>query len=115
MPGRRRAPVKRPCAQKTARRAESFPLILRIEEPLTDAINYVQAMYLMGYGLASRSGRRCDRGARGRNQAASRSREKDLERGAEGETRSKAHPAAKKELRVTKTKRKRNRRVGWPN
>jgi hypothetical protein len=45
MPGRRRAPVKRPRAQKTARRAESFPLILRIEEPLTDAIN------LTGCGL----------------------------------------------------------------
>jgi hypothetical protein len=53
MPGRRRAPVKRPRAQKTARRAESFPLILRIEEPLTDAINYVQALYLMGFGLIS--------------------------------------------------------------
>jgi hypothetical protein len=39
--------------QKTARRADSFPLILRIEEPLTDAINYVQALYLMGYGLIS--------------------------------------------------------------
>jgi hypothetical protein len=51
MPRRRRAPVKRPRAQKTARRAESFPLILRIEEPLIDAINYVQALYLMGYGL----------------------------------------------------------------
>lgn len=53
MPGRRRAPVRRSRAQKTARRADSFPLILRIEEPLTDAINYVQAMYLMGYGLIS--------------------------------------------------------------
>lgn len=53
MPGRRRAPVKRSRAQKTARRAESFPLILGIEEPLTDAINYVQALYLMGYGLIS--------------------------------------------------------------
>ena len=53
MPGKRRAPVKRPRAQKTARRAEAFPLILRIEEPLTDAINYVQAMYLMGFGLIS--------------------------------------------------------------
>ena len=53
MPRRRRAPVKRPRAQKTARRAESFPLILRIEEPLTDAINYVQALHLMGYGLIS--------------------------------------------------------------
>jgi hypothetical protein len=53
MPGRRRAPVKRPRAQKTARRADSFPLILGIEEPLTDAINYVQAMYLMGFGLIS--------------------------------------------------------------
>ena len=53
MPGRRRAPVKRPHARKTARRAGSFPLILGIEEPLTDAINYVQAMYLMGYGLIS--------------------------------------------------------------
>jgi hypothetical protein len=53
MPGRRRAPVKRPRAQKTARRAESFPIILRIEQPLTDAINYVQALYLMGFGLIS--------------------------------------------------------------
>ena len=53
MPGKRRAPVKRLRAQKTARRAEPFPLILRIEEPLTDAINYVQALYLMGFGLIS--------------------------------------------------------------
>jgi hypothetical protein len=53
MPGRGRAPVKRPRAQKTARRVESFPLILRIEQPLTDAINYVQALYLMGFGLIS--------------------------------------------------------------
>jgi hypothetical protein len=53
MPGRRRAPVKRPRAQKTARRADSFPLLLRIEQPLTDAINYVQALYLMGFGLIS--------------------------------------------------------------
>jgi hypothetical protein len=53
MPGRRRAPVKRPRAQKTARRAEAFPLLLRIEQPLTDAINYVQALYLMGFGLIS--------------------------------------------------------------
>ena len=53
MPRRRRAAAKRPRAQKTARRAESFPLILRIEEPLTDAINYVQALYLMGFGLIS--------------------------------------------------------------
>ena len=53
MPGRRRAPVKRPRAQKTARRAEAFPLLLRIEQPLTDAINYVQALHLMGYGLIS--------------------------------------------------------------
>ena len=53
MPGRRRAPVKRPRAQKTARRAESFPLILRIEQPLTNAINYVQALYLMGFGFIS--------------------------------------------------------------
>ena len=53
MPRRRRAPVTRPRAQKTACRAESFPLILRIEQPLTDAINYVQALYLMGFGLIS--------------------------------------------------------------
>lgn len=53
MPGKRRAPVKRLRAQKTARRAEPFPPILRIEEPLTDAINYVQALYLMGFGLIS--------------------------------------------------------------
>src|SRR3982074_879649 len=51
MPRRRRAPLQRPRAPKTVRRAESFCLIFRIEEPLTDAINYVQAMYLMGYGL----------------------------------------------------------------
>jgi hypothetical protein len=53
MPGRRRAPVKRPHARKSARRAEAFPLLLRIEQPLTDAINYVQALYLMGFGLIS--------------------------------------------------------------
>jgi hypothetical protein len=53
MPGRRRAPAKRPRAQKTARRADSFQLMLGIEEPLTDAINYVQALYLMGFGLIS--------------------------------------------------------------
>jgi hypothetical protein len=53
MPGRRRAPVKRPHARKTPHRAEAFPLLLRIEQPLTDAINYVQAMYLMGFGLIS--------------------------------------------------------------
>jgi hypothetical protein len=53
MPRRRRAPVKRPRAQKTARRAEAFHLLLRIEQPLTDAINYVQALYLMGFGLIS--------------------------------------------------------------
>jgi hypothetical protein len=53
MPRRRRAPAKRPHARKTARRAKSFPLILGIEEPLTDAINYVQALYLMGFGLIS--------------------------------------------------------------
>jgi hypothetical protein len=51
MPGRRRAPVKRPRARKIARRTETFSLIFRIEEPLTDAINYVQALYLMGHGL----------------------------------------------------------------
>jgi hypothetical protein len=53
MPGRRRAPVKRPHARKTARRSESVALIFGIEEPLTDAINYVQALYLMGFGLIS--------------------------------------------------------------
>ncbi|MEA2885666.1 MAG: hypothetical protein QOD11_26 [Bradyrhizobium sp.] len=53
MPDRRRAPVKRSRARKAARRAEPFPLILRIEQPLTDAINYVQALYLMGFGLIS--------------------------------------------------------------
>jgi hypothetical protein len=52
MPRRRRAPVRRPRAQKTARRAEPFP-ILRIEQPLTDAINFTQALYLMGFGLIS--------------------------------------------------------------
>ena len=53
MPGRRRAPVKRPRARKNARRNKPLLLILGIEEPLTDAINYVQALYLMGYGLIS--------------------------------------------------------------
>src|SRR6195952_3195191 len=53
MPGRRRAPVRRPHVRKTPRRAEAFPLILRIEQPLTDAINYMQALYLMGFGLIS--------------------------------------------------------------
>jgi hypothetical protein len=53
MPGRRRAPVKRPRAQKTARRNKPLLLILGIEEPLTDAINYVQALYLIGHGLIS--------------------------------------------------------------
>jgi hypothetical protein len=53
MPGRRRAPLKRSRARKTPRRAEPCPLILGIEEPLTDAINYVQALYLMGFGLIS--------------------------------------------------------------
>ena len=53
MPGRRRAPVKRPRARKIPHRAEAFPLLLRIEQPLTDAINYVQALYLMGFGLIS--------------------------------------------------------------
>ena len=51
MPGRRRAPVKRPRARKNARRNKPLLLILGIEEPLTDAINYVQALYLMGHGL----------------------------------------------------------------
>ena len=53
MPRRRRAPAKRPHAGKTARRAASFPLLLGIEEPLTDAINFAQALYLMGFGLIS--------------------------------------------------------------
>src|SRR5258707_4303537 len=53
MPGRRRAAVKRQRARKNARRNKPLLLILGIEEPLTDAINYVQAMYLMGYGLIS--------------------------------------------------------------
>jgi hypothetical protein len=53
MPGRRRAPLKRPHARKTRRRAEAFPLLLRIEQPLTDAINFAQALYLMGFGLIS--------------------------------------------------------------
>jgi hypothetical protein len=53
MPGRRRAPVKRLRAQKTARHNKPLLLILGIEEPLTDAINYVQALHLLGYGLIS--------------------------------------------------------------
>jgi len=53
MPGRRRAPVKRPRTRKNVRRNKPLLLILGIEEPLTDAINYVQALYLMGFGLIS--------------------------------------------------------------
>src|SRR4030088_208725 len=53
MPGRRRGPVKRPRARKSAGRNKPLLLILGIEEPLTDAINYVQALHLMGYGLIS--------------------------------------------------------------
>jgi hypothetical protein len=45
--------LKRLRPQKTARRAEPFPPILRIEQPLTDAINYVHALHLMGFGLIS--------------------------------------------------------------
>ncbi|MEA2944396.1 MAG: hypothetical protein QOD09_4925 [Bradyrhizobium sp.] len=37
---------------ETARRAEPFPILL-IEQPLTDAINFAQALYLMGFGLIS--------------------------------------------------------------
>jgi hypothetical protein len=54
MPGRRRAPVKRPRARKNVRRNKPLLLILGIEEPLTDAINYVQALCLTGYGLILR-------------------------------------------------------------
>jgi hypothetical protein len=53
MPRRQRAPVKRPHARKNAQRNKPLLLILGIEEPLTDAINYVQALYLMGFGLIS--------------------------------------------------------------
>jgi hypothetical protein len=53
MPGRRRAAVKHPRPRKSARRNKPLLLILGIEEPLTDAINYVQALYLMGFGLIS--------------------------------------------------------------
>jgi hypothetical protein len=53
MPGMRRAPGTRPHARKTARRDKPISLILGIEKPLTDAINFVQALHLLGYGLIS--------------------------------------------------------------
>ncbi len=52
MLGRRRAPAKRSHA-RTSRCAAPDPmsLLLDIEEPLTDAINYVEALRLTGHGL----------------------------------------------------------------
>jgi len=38
-------------APKAKRRSEPFPLILEIEPPLIDAINYAEALRLMGQGL----------------------------------------------------------------
>jgi len=51
MPAVRRARKKRSHARRSKRRAESFPLILEIEVPLTDAIHYTDALRLIGHGL----------------------------------------------------------------
>ena len=53
MPGQRRAPGKRARARKSKRRAdpELSSLLLDMEEPLTDAINYVRALEMVGKGL----------------------------------------------------------------
>ena len=54
MPRARRARAKRSRARKTKCRAATklSSLLLDLEEPLTDAINYVQALYIVGKGLA---------------------------------------------------------------
>ena len=51
MPRARRARDKRSRARKTKGRGEPLPLILELEEPLTDAIHYTEALRLMGHGL----------------------------------------------------------------
>ncbi len=52
MPGRRRAPAKRTRRRWPARgAADPLPPILQIEEPLLDAIYYVQALHFVGRGL----------------------------------------------------------------
>jgi hypothetical protein len=51
MPRARRARGKRTRARKSKRRGEPYHLILQIEEPLTDAIHYTEALRLMGHGI----------------------------------------------------------------
>jgi hypothetical protein len=50
MPRARRARDRRSRARK-GKRTKPFPLILEIEVPLTDAINYADALRLIGHGL----------------------------------------------------------------
>jgi hypothetical protein len=51
MPRADRARDKRSRARKGRARREPLSLILQIEEPLTDAINYTDALRLIGHGL----------------------------------------------------------------
>ena len=51
MPRARRARGKHSRARKAKRRGEPYPFILQIEEPLTDAIPYTEALRLMGHGI----------------------------------------------------------------
>jgi hypothetical protein len=54
MPRARRARDRRPRARKARRRdVDPLPLILQIEVPLRDAMNYVDALRLMGHGLTA--------------------------------------------------------------
>ena len=53
MPRARRARDRRSRARRAKRRAVPFPLILEIEVPLRDAINYVDALRLIGHGLTA--------------------------------------------------------------
>jgi hypothetical protein len=50
MPRAHRARDKRSRARK-GKHADPLPLILQIEEPLRDAMNYTEALRLMGHGL----------------------------------------------------------------
>jgi hypothetical protein len=50
MPRARRARDRRSRARK-GKRTKPFPLILEIEVPLTDAINYVRALEMVGKGM----------------------------------------------------------------
>jgi hypothetical protein len=50
MPASRRARKKRSRTRK-AKCREPYPFILQIEEPLTDAIHYTEALRLMGHGI----------------------------------------------------------------